>query len=348
MPRNQIRKESPVKAKNSPYRIGVIGGDGIGPEVTAEALKVLDAVGFDYTPVVFDLGGTRYLRDGEILPADDLAAIRECDAVLLGAVGTPEVAPGIIERGLLLRLRFELDLYANVRPFLAPASVYNDGVDMVVVRENTEGTYAGEGGFLRYDTEYEVATQGSVNTRHGVERCIRHAFALATARERNHVTLVHKTNVLTFAGDLWQRAFDAVAADYPATGTAYNHIDAACIYFVQDPSRYDVIVTDNLFGDIITDLGGAISGGVGRAASANLNPDRTGPSLFEPVHGSAPDIAGTGTADPRAAIISAAMMLEFLGENAAAARVQDTVKTADDVTGSTSEIGDAIAERVPA
>ncbi len=328
------------------YRIGVIGGDGIGPEVTAEALKVLDAVGFDYTPVVFDLGGSRYLRDGEILPAADLTAIRTCDAVLLGAVGTPDVPPGIIERGLLLRLRFELDLFANVRPFVAPASVYNDGVDMIVVRENTEGTYAGEGGFLRHGTEYEVATQGSINTRHGVERCIRYAFELASARPRNHVTLVHKTNVLTFAGDLWQRTFDEVAAEYPDAGTAYNHVDAACIYFVQDPSRYDVIVTDNLFGDIITDLGGAISGGVGRAASANLNAARTGPSLFEPVHGSAPDITGTGTADPRAAIISAAMMLDFLGETVAAERIQTTVAGADDVVGPTSVVGDAIAERV--
>jgi 3-isopropylmalate dehydrogenase len=330
------------------HRIGIIGGDGIGPEVVTEALKALDAAGVDYTPVAFDLGGARYLRDGEVLPDDDLAAVRGCDAVLLGAVGTPDVPPGVIERGLLLRLRFELDLYANVRPFVAGPSALNDGLDMIVIRENTEGTYAGEGGFLRKNTPYEVATQGSVNTRHGVERCVRYAFELATARDRRHVTLVHKTNVLTFAGDLWERTFNAVAAEPEHEGieTAYHHVDAACIYFVQDPGRYDVIVTDNLFGDILTDLGGAISGGIGRAASANLNPDRTGPSLFEPVHGSAPDIAGTGTADPRAAIVSAAMMLEFLGETDAAARVRAAVAKSDGLAGSTSEIGDAVAEIV--
>jgi len=222
----------------------------------------------------------------------------------------------------------------------------NDGVDMLVVRENTEGTYAGEGGFLRKGTPYEVATQGSVNTRMGVERCVRYAFELARARDRKHLTLVHKTNVLTFAGDLWQRAFDAVAVEYGDVSTAYHHVDAACMYFVQDPGRYDVIVTDNLFGDILTDLGGAVAGGIGRAASANLNPARTGPSLFEPVHGSAPDIAGTGKADPRAAIISAAMMLEFLDEADAAARVRAAVEKSDDVVGSTTEIGDAIAGRV--
>ena len=328
------------------YRIGIVGGDGIGPEVVAEATKVLDATGVAYTPVVFDLGGTRYLRDGEVLPPADLTAIRDLDAVLLGAVGIPEVPPGVIERGLLLALRFELDLYVNVRPFVAPPSARNDGVDMVVVRENTEGTYAGEGGYLRKGTPSEIATQGSVNTRFGVERCIRFAFDLARARDRKHLTLVHKTNVLTFAGDLWQRAFADVAEEYRDVDTAYNHVDAACIYFVQDPGRYDVIVTDNLFGDILTDLGGAVSGGIGRAASANLNPDRTGPSLFEPVHGSAPDIAGTQTADPRAAILSAAMMLEFLGDDESAVRVRDAVAKSDDVAGTTSEIGDAIAERV--
>ena len=330
------------------HRIGIIGGDGIGPEVVAEAMKVIDAAGVEYTPVAFDLGGARYLRDGEVLPDADLEAIRRCDSVMLGAVGTPDVPPGVIERGLLLRLRFELDLYANVRPFVAGPSALNDGVDMIVVRENTEGTYAGEGGFLRKGTPHEVATQGLVNTRFGVERCVRHAFALAQARDRKHVTLVHKTNVLTFAGDLWERTFEIVAAEFPGTGTAYHHVDAACIYFVQDPGRYDVIVTDNLFGDILTDLGGAISGGIGRAASANLNPDHSGPSLFEPVHGSAPDIAGMGKADPRAAIMSGAMMLDFLGETAAAQRVRDAVANSDDVTGTTSELGDAIAERVQA
>jgi 3-isopropylmalate dehydrogenase len=328
------------------YRIGIIGGDGIGPEVVAEACKVLDATGLAYTPVAFDLGGTRYLRDGEVLPEVDLARIRTLDAVLLGAVGTPDVPPGIIERGLLLRLRFDLDLYVNLRPFVAPPSALNDGVDLVVVRENTEGPYVGEGGLLRKGTPHEVATQGSVNTRMGVERCVRYAFGLATARERKHVTLVHKTNVLTFAGDLWQRTFDDVAADFPDVATGYNHVDAACIHLVADPGRYDVIVTDNLFGDILTDLAGAISGGIGRAASGNLNPARTGPSLFEPVHGSAPDIVGTGRADPRAAVISAAMMLEFLGENERAGRIRAAIDKTDDVTGTTSDIGDAIAEQI--
>ena len=213
----------------------------------------------------------------------------------------------------------------------------------MVIRENTEGTYAGEGGFLRKGTPHEVATQGSVNTWMGAERAIRYAFELARSRERKHVTLVHKTNVLTFSGDLWERAFQHVAADFPEVGTAYNHVDAACIYFVQDPGRYDVIVTDNLFGDILTDLGGAVAGGIGRAASANLNPARTGPSLFEPVHGSAPDIAGQNKADPRAAIISAVMMLDFLGEETAAGRIRTALAKTDDLTGSTTELGDAIA-----
>jgi 3-isopropylmalate dehydrogenase len=328
------------------HKIAVIGGDGIGPEVTAEALKVVAAAGVDHEPVPYDVGGARYLRTGEVLPDEVLDELRGVDAILLGAVGTPEVPPGVLERGLLLRLRFELDLYVNLRPFAAPASPLNDGVDMIVVRENTEGTYAGEGGFLRKGTPNEVATQGSVNTRLGVERCVRYAFELAESRDRKHLTLVHKTNVLTFAGDLWQRTFDAVAAEHSGITTAYNHVDAACIYFVQDPGRYDVIVTDNLFGDILTDLGGAVSGGIGRAASANLNPARTGPSLFEPVHGSAPDIVGTGKADPRAAVVSAAMMLEFLGEADAAARVRKAVAASDDVTGTTSQIGDAIAERL--
>ncbi len=328
------------------HQIGIIGGDGIGPEVVAEALKVVDAAGVAYTPFVFDLGGARYLRDGEVLPAADLDAIRRLDAVLLGAVGTPDVPPGVLERGLLLALRFELDLYVNHRPFIAPPSPLNDGVDLVVVRENTEGSYAGEGGFLRRGTPHEIATQGSVNTRFGVERCVRYAFDLARARDRHHLTLVHKTNVLTFAGDLWDRTFRTVAAEYGDVETGYHHVDAACIYLVQDPGRYDVIVTDNLFGDILTDLAGAVSGGIGRAASANLNPARTGPSVFEPVHGSAPDIAGTGAADPRAAIVSAAMMLEFLGERDAATRVRDAVAKSEDVVGTTSEIGDTVAERV--
>jgi 3-isopropylmalate dehydrogenase len=327
------------------YRIGIIGGDGIGPEVVDEAMKAVDAVGVEYEAVPFDLGGSRYLRDGVVLEQEHLDEIRGLDAVMLGAVGTPDVPPGVIERGLLLTLRFELDLYVNLRPFLSGPNRFNDGVDMLVIRENTEGAYAGEGGFLRKNTPFETATQGSVNTRMGAERAIRYAFDLAQGR-RQHLTLVHKTNVLTFAGDLWQRAFDEVPAEYPDVDTAYHHVDAACIYFVQDPARYDVIVTDNLFGDILTDLGGAVSGGIGRAASGNLNPARTGPSLFEPVHGSAPDIAGTGKADPRAAIISAAMMLEFLGESDAGARVRAAVDKSDDVQGTTAEIGDAIAGRI--
>ena len=320
------------------HRVAVVGGDGIGPEVIAEALKVVAAAGVDLETTDFDLGGARYLRDGEILSDETLDELRGHDAILLGAVGTPDVPPGVIERGLLLRMRFELDLYVNVRPFVA------DGHDFVVIRENTEGPYVGEGGVLRRGTPYEVATQGSVNTRRGVERCIRFAFETASTRPRRHVTLVHKTNVLTFAGDLWQRAFDDVAAEHPDVGTAYHHVDAATIYFVQDPGRYDVIVTDNLFGDILTDLGGAVSGGIGFASSANLNPARTGPSMFEPVHGSAPDIAGAGSANPTAAILSAAMMLDFLGEPDAAARIRTACQAPSQ--GTTAFVGDEIAARV--
>ena len=324
------------------HRVGIIGGDGIGPEVTAEGLKVVRAAGVELETVDYDLGGRRYLATGEVLPDAILEELRGLDAILLGAVGTPEVPPGVLERGLLLKMRFALDLYVNLRPFKAGPGRHNDGVDFLVVRENTEGTYAGEGGFLRHGTPHEIATQGSVNTRMGVERCVRFAFELARSRPRRRCTLVHKTNVLTFAGDLWQRTFDDVARAFADVQTAYNHVDAACIYFVQDPGRYDVIVTDNLFGDILTDLGGAVAGGIGRAASANLNPARTGPSLFEPVHGSAPDIAGTGRADPRAAVISAAMMCEFLGEAGAAARIQKAVEQTDDREGTTTQIGDAI------
>jgi 3-isopropylmalate dehydrogenase len=324
------------------HKIGVIGGDGIGPEVVAEALKVVRAAGVDLDTVEYDLGGGRWLRDGEVLPDSVLDELRGLDAILLGAVGDPRVPPGIIERGLLLRLRFELDLYVNLRPFGA----------FSVVRENTEGSYAGEGGFLRKGTPAEVATQGSVNTRMGVERCVRFAFDLAHTRPSRHLTLVHKTNVLTFAGDLWQRAFDDVAAEHPDVTTDYCHVDAACIHLVEHPERFDVIVTDNLFGDILTDLAGAVTGGIGLAASANLNPERTGPSLFEPVHGSAPDIAGTGRANPLAAIRSAAMMLEFLGEAGAAARVAESCAATVGRAGTTmsaattAELGDAVAERV--
>ncbi len=326
------------------HKVAVLGGDGIGPEVIAEALKVVAAAGVTLDITEYDLGGRRYLATGEILPDTVLAELRDYDAILLGAIGTPEVPPGVLERGLLLKMRFELDLYVNQRPFLYPANK----VDCIVIRENTEGTYAGEGGFLRKGTPHEVATQGSVNTRMGVERCVRYAFELARSRPRHHLTLVHKTNVLQFAGDLWQRTFNEVATEYSDVATAYNHVDAACIYFVDSPQRYDVIVTDNLFGDILTDLAGAVAGGVGLASSANLNPARTGPSMFEPVHGSAPDIVGTGKADPRAAIISAALMLDYLGEPSAAATiraaVERTVAAGSDMpAGPTVAIGDHIA-----
>lgn len=326
------------------HRIAVIGGDGIGPEVTAEALGVVRAAGVDIETRDFDLGGARYLRDGEILSDAILDDLRGFDAILLGAVGDPRVPPGVIERGLLLKMRFELDLFVNQRPFSGTAPGHSEPHDFVVIRENTEGPYVGEGGVLRRGTPQEVATQGSVNTRHGVERCIRHAFELAETRPARHVTLVHKTNVLTFAGDLWERTFHEVAAEHPGVETAYNHVDAACIYFVQDPHRYDVVVTDNLFGDILTDLGGAVSGGIGLASSANLNPARTGPSMFEPVHGSAPDIAGTNAANPTAAVLSAALMLDFLGEGSAASRIREAC--ADLPTGSTTEVGAMIASRV--
>ena len=338
----------------STHRVAIIGGDGIGPEVVAEALKVVDAAGISLETTEYDLGADRYIRTGEVLPDPVLAELRQQDAILLGAVGPPvgstAVPSGALERGLLLRLRFELDLYINMRPFNGvPGSLAPD-CDFVVIRENTEGTYAGEGGFLRRGTPYEVATQGSVNTRHGVERCARFAFALASGRPRRRLTLVHKTNVLTFAGDLWQRTVDDVSGDYPNVERDYNHVDAACIYLVEDAFRYDVIVTDNLFGDIITDLAGAVAGGIGYAASANLNPDRTGPSLFEPVHGAAHDIAGTGRANPAAAIRSAALMLDHLGESSAGQKismaVSDFIASSPDPTLSTAAIGDAIAERL--
>ncbi len=325
------------------HRVGVIGGDGIGPEVVAVGLEVVAAAGVELDTVDYDLGGHRYLDDGTILPDEVLEEWRGLDALYLGAVGTPGVPPGVIERGLLLKMRFELDLYVNLRPFTRPADDGGPGHDFVVIRENTEGAYAGEGGFLRRGTPHEVATQGSVNTRFGVERCVRYAFELARTRRR-HLTLVHKTNVLTFAGDLWERTFDEVAASFPDVETAYNHVDAACIHFVQDPARYDVIVTDNLFGDILTDLGGAVSGGIGFAASANLHPGRV--SMFEPVHGSAPDIAGTGTANPTAAVLSAAMMLDHLGESAAAERIRKACADPARLTGTTREVADQIIARL--
>ncbi len=319
------------------HRVGIIGGDGIGPEVVAEGLRVIAASGVQLDTTGYDLGGARYLRDGTVLDDATVEEWRRLDALYVGAVGTPDVPPGIIERGLLLKMRFDLDLYINLRPFTAP------GHDFVVIRENTEGAYAGEGGFLRRGTPDEIATQGSVNTRHGVERAVRYAFDLAMTRRR-HVTLVHKTNVLTFAGDLWERTFNLVAAGYPQVETAYNHVDAACIYFVEDPARYDVIVTDNLFGDILTDLGGAVSGGIGLAPTANLHPGRV--SMFEPVHGSAPDIVGTGRANPVAAVLSGAMMLDHLGEGEAAERIREACDRPEPLTGTTSEIGDAIVARL--
>jgi 3-isopropylmalate dehydrogenase len=338
------------------YKLAVIGGDGIGPEVSEEALKVVRAAGVDVEVVEYELGAAHYVKTGDVLPDSVLEELRNVDAIVLGAIGpaigSTEVPSGLLERGLLLRLRFELDLYINMRPFNGVPGSIAPNSDFIVIRENTEGPYTGEGGQLRRGTPYEVATQGSVNTRHGVERCIRFAFELANSRPRKHLTLVHKTNVLLFSGELWQRTFNEVAAEYPGVGVAYNHVDAACIYFATDAGRYDVIVTDNLFGDILTDLGGAVTGGIGLAASANLNPARTGPSLFEPVHGAAHDIAGKNIANPLAAIRSAAMMLDHLGEPIAAERItklvleiQNELATAPSQP-STTAIGDMVAGRL--
>ena len=335
-------------------KLAVIPGDGIGIEVTEQALRVLDAVlpGVDTTP--YDLGAARWHRTGETLPDSALEEIRGHDAILLGAVGDPTVPSGVLERGLLLRLRFELDHYVNLRPSklypgVATPLAGQPPIDFIVYREGTEGPYTGNGGVLRRGTPHEVATEVSVNTAFGVERVVRAAFERARSRPRKHLTLVHKNNVLVFAGDLWFRTFTAVAAEYPDVTTAYNHVDAATIYLVTDPGRYDVIVTDNLFGDIITDLAAAVSGGIGLAASGNVNPDHTTPSMFEPVHGSAPDIAGQGKADPTAAVLSVSMLLDHVGHADAAARVEAAV-AADLVTrdpkqpGTTSEIGERLAK----
>jgi len=315
------------------HRIAVVGGDGIGPEVVGTALEVANAAGADFALTEFELGAAHYEMTNEVLNDDTMARLRDHDAILLGAIG-PEIGSkavpsGLLERGLLLRLRFELDLYVNHRPFLTvdPAlTLTHKQVDCIFVRENTEGTYAGEGGHLRLGTPQEVATQGSVNTRFGVERAVRYAFDVARGRPRHHLTLVHKTNVLTYSGNLWYRTFREVAEEYPDVETAYNHVDAACIYLVDSPERYDVVVTDNLFGDILTDLAAAVSQGIGYAASANLNPQRTGPSLFEPVHGAAHDLVGKGTANPYAAIRSVELMCDFLGERAAAQRISYALK----------------------
>ena len=310
------------------YRVAVLGGDGIGPEVTNAALEVVRAAGVALETTPYDLGAARYLTDGFVLDDETLDELRGYDAILLGAIGPAiddtRIPGGVLERGLLLRMRFGLDLYINYRPFRGVAGSIADGCEFAIVRENTEGPYAGEGGVLRHGTAHEIATQGSVNTRFGVERCVRYAFERASKLERKKLTLVHKTNVLTFAGELWTRVVREVGAGFPDVEVDYNHVDAACIYLVESPERYGVIVTDNLFGDILSDLAGAVTGGIGYAASANLNPERTSASLFEPVHGAAHDIAGTGKANPLAAVSSAALMLEHLGEREAASRVART------------------------
>ncbi len=311
------------------HRVAVIGGDGIGPEVTAAALEVVRAAGVTVTSTPYDLGAARYLEDGFVLDDETLEELRGFDAIMLGAVGPAigdtRIPGGVLERGLLLRMRFGLDLYINYRPFHGVVGSIAEGCDFAIVRENTEGPYAGEGGILRRGTPQEIATQGSVNTRFGVERCVRYAFERATALASPRLTLVHKTNVLTFAGDLWSRVVKEVGTEYPSVTVDYNHVDAACIYLVESPQRYGVIVTDNLFGDILSDLAGAVTGGIGFAASANLNPARTGASLFEPVHGAAHDIAGTGRANPLAAVSSAVLMLEHLDEAEAAQRIARAV-----------------------
>jgi len=342
-------------------RLAVIPGDGIGIEVVTEGLKVLDAaVGSDVKveTTTYDLGAARWHRTGETLPDSVLDELRAHDAILLGAVGDPTVPSGVLERGLLLKLRFAFEHAVNLRPVkLYPgvatplAGVAPGDIDMVVVREGTEGPYAGVGGPLRFGTPQEIATENSVNTRWGVERAVRDAFVRAAARPRHKLTLVHKTNVLTHAGSLWSRTVDEVHAEFVSVDVDYVHVDAACLYFVTQPRRFDVVVTDNLFGDIITDLGAAIAGGIGLAASGNLNVDGTAPSMFEPVHGSAPDIAGQGKADPTATVLSVAMLLDHLGHADAAAKVESAV--AADLAGrspgemrSTSAIGDALAAGV--
>jgi 3-isopropylmalate dehydrogenase len=340
-------------------RLAVVGGDGIGPEVVAEALKVLRAVGVSFEETSYDLGARRWHRTGETLPDAVLEEIKGHDAILLGAVGDPSVPSGVLERGLLLRLRFELDHYVNLRPVrLYPGvavpltNARPESVDMVVVREGTEGPYTGAGGVMRKGTAAEIATQESINTAFGVERVARYAFGRAMRRPRRKLTLVHKTNVLTYAGDLWQRTVDRLAKEFAEVSVDYCHVDAASMFFVSAPERFDVIVTDNLFGDILTDLGAAIAGGIGLAASGNINPERTTPSMFEPVHGSAPDIAGQQKADPTAAILSAAMLCEHLGLGSLAGRIEQSV--AEDLVErqgawaarTTVEIGDDIAERV--
>jgi len=335
-------------------KLAVIAGDGIGPEVIDEALGVLDAVlpGVDKT--TYDLGARRYHATGEVLPEGVLDELRTHDAILLGAIGDPSVPSGVLERGLLLKTRFELDHHVNLRPSrlydgVSSPLAGDPKIDFVVVREGTEGPYTGNGGVIRSGTPHEVATEVSLNTAFGVNRVVRYAFALAN-RRRKHLTLVHKTNVLTFAGGLWSRVVAEVGAEFPDVEVAYQHIDAATIYMVTDPGRFDVIVTDNLFGDIITDLAAAVSGGIGLAASGNIDATGTNPSMFEPVHGSAPDIAGKGIADPTAAVMSVALLLNHIGADAAAARVDaavaDHLATRGDTTLTTREVGERIRARL--
>ncbi|MCV2394037.1 3-isopropylmalate dehydrogenase [Actinotalea sp. M2MS4P-6] len=339
-------------------RLAVIRGDGIGTEVVEEGLRVLDAAlagsGTTVATTELDLGASRWHATGETLTDADLATVREHDAILLGAVGDPNVPSGVLERGLLLRLRFELDHYVNLRPARLFAGVRSPladpgDVDFVVVREGTEGPYVGNGGAIRVGTPHEVANEVSVNTAFGVERVVRDAFARARKR-RKQLTLVHKHNVLVHAGHLWRRTVERVNAEFPDVTTDYLHVDAATIFLTTNPSRFDVIVTDNLFGDILTDQAAAITGGIGLAASGNINPDRTAPSMFEPVHGSAPDIAGQGKADPTATVLSVSMLLAHLGLDDASARVEAAV-AADlaergSAVRSTSQVGADLAARV--
>lgn len=330
-------------------RLAVIAGDGIGPEVVDEALKVLDVVTPGVDKTTYDVGARRYHATGEVMPDGLVDELRTHDAILLGAIGDPSVPSGVLERGLLLRMRFELDHHVNLRPSKLHAGVTSPlgevDLDFLVVREGTEGPYTGNGGAIRVGTPHEVATEVSLNTAFGVERVVRDAFARASKR-RKHLTLVHKTNVLAFAGKLWSRIVDEVGQEFPDVEVAYQHVDAATIHMVTDPGRFDVIVTDNLFGDIITDLAAAVSGGIGLAASGNIDATGINPSMFEPVHGSAPDIAGKGIADPTAAVMSVALLLAHLGEDAAAARVDAAVAkhlaTLDGAKLSTSETGDRI------
>ena len=341
------------------YSLAVVPGDGIGIEVTTEALKVLGAAGkkagVEFETTSFDLGATRYLKSGEVLTDSDLDSLAKFDAILLGAVGDPRVAPGVLERGLLLKLRFEFDHHVNLRPVkLLPgvqtplAGKTTKDIDMVFCREGTEGPYAGSGGSLRKGTDQEVATEESINTAFGIERVIRDAFNRSMSR-RKHVTLVHKTNVLVNAGSLWKRLFEKVSKEFPQVQTDYQHVDAASMFMITNPERFDVVVTDNLFGDILTDIGAAIAGGIGLAASGNLDVSRKYPSMFEPVHGSAPDIAGKKIADPTAAILSAAMLLEHLGHTKSAQSIEAAV--AEDLISrttarATDQVGDAIAAGV--